>query len=430
MLRRTIRRAKLLHEPVTTRCSRLHLPKDTTMNRSFARNAIVLGLLSAVGPFAIDMYLPALPSIATDFHASDAAVQGSLIAFFLAVAFGQIIYGPISDSHGRRAPLYFGMVLYSLGAIGCGLAPSIEWLIAARFVQGVGACAGMTIPRAIVRDLHTGPDAARLMSLIMLVFSVSPILAPLFGSTVIALASWRAIFFVIAVFGIVGAVINFSVLGETRPPEKRVPLNLASVARGYLDLIGDRYFIGVSLIGGFGMAGFFSFLSGSSFVYIDHFGLTPTQFSFAFAVNAVAFIGMAQTTGWLGRRFGLKRVVRAAVTFYVVMTGILFGLTLAGLDNVFALIALLFVSFGSMGLVIPSTAVLALEAHGPRAGTASALLGTLQLVAAMAVVSITGAVSNGAVLPMVSAIFGCAIVAFLLSMFSLGGGEPVPEAAE
>ncbi len=404
--------------------------KTTTMNRSFARNAIVLGLLSAVGPFAIDMYLPALPSIAAEFHATDATTQGSLIAFFLAVAFGQIIYGPISDSHGRRAPLYFGMVLYSLGAIGCGLAPSIGWLIFARFVQGVGACAGMTIPRAIVRDLHTGPDAARLMSLIMLVFSVSPILAPLFGSTVIALSSWRVIFFVIAVFGILGVAINFTVLDETRPREKRVPLDVASVVRGYLDLIGDRYFIGVSLVGGFGMAGFFSFLSGSSFVYIDHFGLSPTQFSFAFAINAVAFIGMAQTTGWLGRRFGLKRMVRAAIVFFLVMTGILFAATLAGLDNVYALIAMLFVSFGSLGIVMPSTAVLALENYGPRAGTASALLGTLQLVAAMAVVSITGAVSNGSVLPMVSAIFGCAIVAFLFSLMALNRREPVAEAAE
>ena len=125
------------------------------MKSSFARNAIVLGLLSASGPFAIDMYLPALPAIAADLDASSAAVQGSLLAFFLAVACCQIVYGPISDSFGRKAPLYFGLVLYSVGAIACSFAPSIEWLIAARFIQGVGACAGMTIPRAIVRDLHT-----------------------------------------------------------------------------------------------------------------------------------------------------------------------------------------------------------------------------------------------------------------------------------
>ena len=208
-----------------------------------------------------------------------------------------------------------------------------------------------------------------------------------------------------------------------------MPLDPASVVRGYRELLGDRYFVGVSFIGGFGMASFFSFLSGSSFVYIDHFGLTPTEYSFAFAVNAIAFIGMAQLTGRLGRQFGLRRVVRTAVTFYLAMTGVLFAATLAGLDNVYALMAMLFVSFGSMGLVIPSTAVLALENHGPRAGTASALLGTLQLIAGVAVVGIMGAISNGTVLPMVSAIFGCATIVFLLSAFVLNGGEPVPEAA-
>ena len=380
------------------------------MTPSFARNAIVLGLLSAVGPFAIDMYLPALPAIAADLNASTAATQGSLIAFFLAVAFFQIIYGPISDSYGRKAPLYFGMALYSIGAIGCGLAPTIGWLIAARFVQGVGACAGMTIPRAVIRDLHTGPDAARLMSLIMLVFSVSPILAPLFGSTVIALGSWRYIFLAVSVIGVLGLATNYFVLKETRPPEKRVPIDIRSVTRGYLELLGDRYFVGVSFIGGFGLASFFSFLSSSSFVYIDHFGLSPTQYSLAFSVNAIAFIGMAQLTGRLGLRYGLRRMVRTALTFYLVSTGVLFVSTLAGLDNVFALMAMLFVSFGAMGLVIPTSAVLALENYGPRAGTASALLGTLQLVAGVAVVAVMGLISNGTVLPMVVAIFGCAIL--------------------
>ncbi len=400
------------------------------MKRSLARDAIVLGLLSAVGPFAIDMYLPALPAIAAEFRASDAAVQGSLVAFFLAVAFGQIIYGPLSDSLGRRAPLYFGMVIYSLGAIGCSLAPSIEWLITARFVQGIGACAGITIPRAIVRDLHTGPDAARLMALIMLVFSAAPILAPLFGSAVIALATWRLIFDVVALVGVLGLAITFFVVEETLPPEKRVPMDVASVARGYRVLIRDRVFVGIALVGGFAMASLFSFLAGSSFVYIDHFALTPTQFSFAFAINAVSFIGSAQSTSRLARRFGLKRTVRGSVGLFLVATGILFGATLAGVDNVYALIVMLLVSFGAMGPLGPATAVLALEQHGSRAGAASALLGTLQLIVGMAVVSITGAVSNGTVLPLASAIFGCACCAFLISLAALGRGERAAEAPQ
>ncbi len=157
------------------------------MNSSLVRFAVVLGLLSAIGPFAIDMYLPALPTIGADFGAGIGQVQMSLMVFFVALGAGQLVYGPFSDMFGRKLPLYIGLVLFMIGSVGCALAPSIEWLIAFRFVQGLGACAGTVVPRAVVRDLHTGPEAAKLMSLLMLVFSISPILAPLAGSGVIAL---------------------------------------------------------------------------------------------------------------------------------------------------------------------------------------------------------------------------------------------------
>ena len=400
------------------------------MNSSFARNAVVLGLLTAVGPFAIDMYLPALPAIAADLRASTAATQGSLMAFFLAVAVCQVIYGPISDSYGRRAPLYFGLALYSVGAIGCSLAPTIEWLIVARFVQGVGACSGMTIPRAVVRDLHTGHDAARLMALIMLVFSVSPILAPVAGSFITEFAGWRQIFWVVAVIGLLALALAVFVLKETRPPEKRIPFDARTITRSYLELLRDRHYLGVVFIGGFGLASFFAYLAGSSFVYIGHFGLTPTQYGMAFSINAIAFIGMAQLVGRLGKRFGLQSIVSFALTFYLISTSTLLVVTLAGVDNLWVLMAFLFISFGSMGLVIPSTAALALQDYGRTAGTASALMGTLQLVAGAAIVGIVGAVSNGTVLPMVSAIVFCAAGAFVLGRLTLARPEVLPAAAE
>lgn len=400
------------------------------MKSSFARNAIVLGLLAAVGPFATDMYLPALPAIAADLDAATAATQASIMAFFVAVAAGQLVYGPLSDSFGRKGPLYFGMTLYAIGSIGCSLAPTIAWLIFARFIQGVGACAGMTISRAVVRDLHTGPEAARLMALIMLVFSVSPILAPLFGSMVTQYASWRLIFLAVAVIGILGLVLTGFVLSETRPAAERVGIDIGTVGRGYLTLFGDRHFLGVALIGGFGMSSFFAFLAGSSFVYIDHFGLSPVQYSVAFAVNAIAFIGAAQLTGRIGRRFGLQAMVRAALTFYLAAMLALLGLTVAGVDNVFVLIVMLLAAFGGLGLVIPSVAVLALEHHGPRAGTASALMGTLQLTTGAAIVGVVGMVSDGTALPMVAAMAGCAAAAFLLGRLTLARGSAVPAAAE
>jgi DHA1 family bicyclomycin/chloramphenicol resistance-like MFS transporter len=398
------------------------------MKSSFARTAIVLGLLSAVGPFAIDMYLPSLPAISADLHASDAAAQASLLSFFIAVAICQVVYGPVSDSFGRKAPLYFGTTLYVIGTIGCGFAPTIGWLVAARFVQGLGACAGMTIPRAIVRDLHTGHEAARLMSLIMLVFSVSPILAPVTGSLVTEFGSWRDIFWVIAVLGTASLAVAVFLLTETRPSAERISFDAKAIARNYLRLLRDRHYVGVVLIGGFGMSSFFAYLAGASFIYIDHFGLKPTQFSFVFSINAIAFIGMAHLTGRLGRRFGLPAVVNGALTFYLTTMSLLLALTLAGVDNVFVLAGLMFISFGAMGLVIPSTAALALENYGSTAGAASALMGTLQLVVGVVVVGVVSAFSTGKPLPVVLAMVVCALIAFLIGRATLSRRAFVAEA--
>ena len=389
------------------------------MQAGFARNAIVLGLLSAMGPFAIDMYLPALPTITEDLDASIAATQGSLMAFFGAVALCQIFYGPISDMVGRRLPLYFGLTIFAIGSIGCALAPNIEALIAFRFLQGIGACAGMIVPRAIVRDLHTGPDAARLMSLIMLVFSVSPILAPLVGSIIIAHAGWRGVFVAIALVSIVGFLLVTFALRETRPPEQRVASSFSSVLSGYSRLLRDSHFVGVALIGGFGMASFFSFLASSSFVYIEHFGLTPSQYSLAFSVNAVGFIGSAQLASFLARRFSLATVVRRAVIGYSAMAIGLFAVTMAGVDLLPVLMTMLFLAFSCLGLVIPTTAVLALENHGPIAGMASALMGTLQMVVGAVAIVLVSTFFDGTSLPMVAAIAACSACAFVLSRLVL-----------
>ena len=389
-------------------------------NTGFLRNAIVLGLLSAVGPFAIDMYLPALPSITADMHASPAAVQGTLLAFFVAVALCQIIYGPVSDSFGRKGPLYFGASLYILGSIACALAPNIGWLIAARFIQGIGACAGMTIPRAIVRDLHTGHDAARLLSLIMLVFSVSPILAPVTGSLAVEFGTWRDVFWMIAVLGVASLAVAYFWLVETRPPRERIPFDAPAVIRNYLALLGDRHYIGLVLIGGFGFASFLAYIAGASFIYINHFGLTPGQFSLVFSVNAMAFIGMTQLTGRLARRYGLQRTANTALAFFLAAMLTLLFLTLLGADNVFVLVACLFFGFGAMGLVIPTTAVLALEKYGATAGTASALMGTMQIVLGAIVIGIVGAFTTGQVLPMAAGMSACALAAFVLGRFTLG----------
>ena len=384
------------------------------MKSAFLRNALVLGMLSAVGPFAIDMYLPSFPAIAREFQVDVSAVQMSLMSFFLAVSVCQIVYGPLSDRFGRKPPLYFGLTLFVLAGIGCSFAPNVETLIAFRFLQGVGSCAAMVIPRAIIRDLHTGHEAARLMATTMLVFSVSPILAPLAGSTLTAFFSWRVIFWAIAAIGLAGLAVVVFLLPEThKPGEERRGLGQAFATYGRL--LKDRRFLGLAFIGGFSQASFFAYLAGSSVIFIEHFGLSPSVYSMIFASNAIAFIGSAQFNSIFMRRFGAERVVRTAISGFAMLVSLLFVLTVLGVDNAFVLWGLLFLSFGCLGYVIPSTAVLALEEHGPIAGTASALMGTLQLGTGAAIIVLVSLSYNGTSVSMVSAIFVCALVALTLS---------------
>ncbi|MBN8968725.1 MAG: multidrug effflux MFS transporter [Rhizobiales bacterium] len=397
---------------------------------SYARNAIVLGLLSAVGPFAIDMYLPALPSIAADLKASTAATQMTLMVFFMAFGICQLVYGPLSDMAGRKPPLYFGLVLFILGSIGCALAPNIDWLIALRVVQGVGAAAMMVIPRAIIRDLHTGIEATRLMSLVMLVFSVCPILAPLIGSALIVPFGWRAVFVGVTVAAIAGLVMAAIFLPETRSRHDRMPVSAADVVSGFRYLLTHPRFLGLTFIGGLGMASFFAFLASSSFIYIGHFGLTPTQYSLAFSVNAIGFIGASQFAAGLGARFGIARMVMVAVICYTLFALVNFAVTAAGVDHLAVLMALLFASFAFLGLVIPSTMVLALDDHGPIAGIASALGGTLQMIAGGAVIAVASLFFDGTALPMVTIIALCACGALLLGFVTLRGRASAPQPAE
>ena len=399
------------------------------MGNGFARHAIVLGLLAAIGPFSIDMYLPALPTIAAQFDTSVAAAQASLVAFVAAVGLCQVVYGPVSDMVGRRGPLYFGLALYICGAVGCALAPNIATLITFRFVQGIGGCAGIVISRAIVRDLYQGPDAARLMALIMLVFSVSPMLAPLAGSGLIAVAGWRAIFAVVTLIGFFGLALVAFALPETRPADKRVASGLGNALAGYANLLRDPYYIGVVLIGGFGLSGFFLFLATSSFVYIDHFGLTTTQFSLAFAVNAIGFIGAAQFSSPFARRFGFARVVKFAAAAYAAVMLALLALTISGIDRLPVLMAMLFLSYACLGLIVPTTAVMAFEAHGPIAGMAAALMGTIHMSVGIMAVTLLSLFFDGSAAAMIAAIAACAFCAFLLSRVTLRANGAYTQAA-
>ncbi|MBB3611253.1 multidrug effflux MFS transporter [Rhizobium sp. BK602] len=398
------------------------------MTTSFLRYAIILGLLSAIGPFAIDMYLPALPSIGKDLAAQNNVVQLSLLFFFIPFAVFQLLYGPLSDMWGRKAPLYIGIGLFAVASVGAATASNIETLIAFRFLQGIGGAAGMVVPRAIVRDMHTGVQAARLMSLLMLVFSISPILAPLTGSAVIAFYGWRGVFWAVTVAALIGLVLLSTQLEETRTKAERSESGLRSAMAAYRLLLGDRNFLTLTFIGGLGISSFLVYLANSPFVLIDHYHLTPTQYSVAFSVNAVSFFAVSQLTGWLGERFGLLRVMRFAVTAFAATMAALAVVMSLGFTQLPVLVVFLFVGYGFLGLVIPTTAVLALEDHGEIAGTASALMGTLQFVTAAVAMVIAAVFFDGTPLPMVAGIALCAVAALLLTQATIAR-RPVVEAA-
>ena len=385
------------------------------MANSMFRTALVLGLLSAVGPFSIDMYLPALPLIETDLETSVAGAQATLTAFFIAFGLSQLVYGPWADPAGRRVPLFFGIGLFLIASVACALAPTIGWLTFARFVQGLGAAVVMVVPRAVIRDLHTGTQATRLMAMIMLVISVSPMLAPLAGSGLMLLGGWRVIFWVLVLAAGASLLMTATLLPETLRAEDRVRVNVASLRRGAGVLFRDPVFMGLTFIGGFGMASFFVFIASAAFVYTGQFGLSPTGFSLAFAINAVGFFSASQMAAPLGERFGMVRVMLLAVLGFAIISCALAALALAGFASLAVVVGMLFCANACLGLVIPTTMVMALDEHGEIAGLASSLGGTLQMLTGGVMIMLAGPFFDGTAMPMVITIALCALAALVLA---------------
>jgi DHA1 family bicyclomycin/chloramphenicol resistance-like MFS transporter len=371
---------------------------------------VLLGALTAFTPLSVDMYLPALPALGAEFGASAGHVQLSVASFFLGLAVGQAFYGPLSDRFGRTRPLYIGLSLFVLASIGCALAPSMDFLIAARFFQALGACAGPVIARAIVRDLFEPKEAVQVFSLLVLVMGVSPVLAPIAGSQMLGFFEWRAIFWVIAMIGALGLAGTLIRLRETHLKE-RAPISLGSVLSVYGLLLRDRAFVGYVVTGGMAMAGMFAYIVGSPYVFIEYFRVTPGRFGFIFGLNALGLVLAAQLNARLVRRFTSDAIVQK-VLLVQVLTGLtLFVGTWSGLLQFYGIAVLLFVYVSSVGCLFPNITALAMAPHGARAGSASAMIGVLQFSLAAGSATLIGAIPSGNALPVAALIGGCAVAA-------------------
>lgn len=384
---------------------------------SYAKLAIILGTLSAFGPLSIDMYLPALPTIAEDFATETSVVQQTLPVFFIGLALGQTFYGPIADRVGRRMPLLFGCGLYLLACIGCALAPTIQSLIFLRFAQALGACAGVVIARSIVRDLFDQQESARMYSFLMLVMGLAPITAPLIGGQLLLYFGWRAIFITLSGFGLLCFLLVTFILPETLPAERRTRAGLGAALRSYGEILVNRSYMGYAIAGGLASSAMFAYISGSSFVFIELNGIVPERFGLLFGTNAVGLIAAAQLNRWLLTRFQGVQILKTTLLFTAATGLLLVGVTATGVGGFPAMLVVLFFCIASTGLVGPNSTAAAMEPYPQRAGSAAALLGAIQFILGAGAGALVSALHNGTALPMTGVVALCAVGAYLVLQF-------------
>ncbi len=377
---------------------------------------IVLGALTTFGPLSIDMYLPALPAIATQFGASDAAVQRTLTSFFIGLVIGQLFYGPISDHFGRKPPLYLGLSLFTITSVACALAPNIVSLTGLRFVQALGSCAGMVMVRAMVRDLYAPEDMRRVFSTLMLITGLAPMLAPILGGYIFVHLGWQAIFLVLGFCGLAAlAAVHFT-LPETHSGDPSRKLAFAPVIRNYVALLRDPPFRVSVLICGISMAGVFAYIAGSPFVFIDFFGLSPDIFGWVFGFCGMGFALGAQINGRFLAHIPAENIVFAATRAQLGATVLLLVLALGG-AGFWAIIGPLFIAVACNGFILPNATTLALAPQAARAGTASALIGIMQFGFAAITTLAVGALENVAAGPVgMLFVFGtCSLTSAILA---------------
>src|SRR5215212_709133 len=387
---------------------------STTQRPSTLRLTIILGSLAAFGPLSIDMYLPSLPTLAQEFHTDTAAAQLTLSIFFIGLAFGQALYGPIADRFGRKRPLLVGCAVYMLASVACVLAPSIEALVVLRLLQALGGCAGMVISRSVVRDLFDEHESARIYSFLMLVMGIAPITAPLLGGQLLALFGWRAIFWLLGGFGLICLLMVAFGLPESLPVKRRNRAGVRQALGVYVQLLADRRFLGYALAGGFLMAGMFAYISGSPFVVIELYGVSPQQYGWIFGSNALGLIIASQLNRWLLARYSGDAILSATLSVAAAASVVLALVAAFGLGGLIGLLLPLFICIASVGLVGPNTAAAAMAPYGRMAGSASALLGTLQFVVGAVSGIVVGVLYNGTALPMAGTISACCVAALVI----------------
>lgn len=380
---------------------------------------VLLGLLQAMAPVSIDMYLPALPQLEEVFHATPSAVESTMVTFLIGFALGQLLYGPITDRFGRKPPLYFSLALFALSSVACAFAPSIAAMSAMRFVQAIGACGGSVVSRAMVRDLFPPADLRRVFSMLILVLGVSPILAPLLGSYLLIWFGWRASFLAQAAIGTLLFLGMHFRLRESMPREARRPLQLTTIKSSYARLFHDRTFMAASTVCGFSSAGAFAYIASAPFVFISLYKVPTERFGWLFGSVAMGMVAASQINGRMPHRIPLWRVLRIANGVQLAAALLLVASVFTGIGGLPLVYFGIFVYIAAQGFVFPNGSAIAMMRHGEIAGTASALLGTNQFFIAAIATSFLGFLENPAI-PMTLVILACSLISIALNYAMLG----------
>ncbi|MFF4876479.1 MULTISPECIES: multidrug effflux MFS transporter [unclassified Micromonospora] len=404
------------------------LPGDLMTKRQRVQLVLVLGALIAIGPLTIDMYLPALPAITAGLQTTETAVQLTLTGTLVGLALGQLLIGPLSDVVGRRTPLLAGLVVHVVASVLCVFAPSIAVLGTLRVLQGLGVAAATVVATAVVRDLFSGAAFARIFSRLMLVMGLAPILAPTLGSGVLRWTEWRGVFATLAVLGVLLTVVAALRLPETLPVARRRHGGVGATMRDYRRLFNDRAFIGLVLVAGLAMAALFAYVSGSSFVLQEQYGLDEQQFGLAFGAGSVGLIGATQFNVRLLRRFTPQQILVSALIAGTAAGLLLIMFAVTGLGGLGALLASLWLVLAAAGLALPNAPALAMTRHSEAAGTAAALLGAVQFGIGAVSAPLVGFLGTGSV-PMAIVIAGgmaaaLAVMLLVVPRADLGTVDP------
>lgn len=393
------------------------LAADGPSRKQRLQLAVILGSITTIGPLSIDMYLPALPTLVSDFGTTAALVQLSLTFFLLGLASGQLVAGPLSDVYGRRRPLLIGMFIYAVSSVLCAFSPSIGLLIVLRFIQGLAGSVGVVVSRAAVRDLYSGSELTKFFSLLMIVNGLGPILAPVIGGQLLRVTTWQGIFLVLFAAGIIFCLTILLRLPETLPKERRSKSGLKGTLLTFRVLLGNRKFMGYALSQGFVTASMFAYISGSSFVLQNIFAVTPQVYSLIFAVNGIGIIITGQIAGRLAGKVSETKLLLSGLLLCT-MGGILLLLTVLVGGGLIPILICLFAVVSSVGIVGATSFSLAMQDQGESAGSASALIGLIPLLLGSCVAPLVGLGGVESALPM-AIVMACTGILSILSYLLL-----------